>query len=325
MARVKPMQPRSLHGDAPCAPQRQPPVHMPIPLRPTILCRPQGILSQHRHKFSGVLNGIDHEAWCPETDAFVPAHFSALDPAGKERCKRLLLEELGMPYHPPAGGTSEVTQQQGGGGADGAEAAGAGAGTGAAPSAGRPLLAVVSRLTVQKGLPLIEHGIKTAIARGAQVPGCWRLLAAPAAADRRPQLQGPGSTIVPLSAPPGFAQADAMSACLSSPPPTRPTTPPAQVVVLGTASEPAVQRHWEEMAAAYARGGDARLVLRYDEGLAHRIYAGADMILVCGCGCGCGGGCGCAGRRLRQQITCPPRAPRPCRSPLSLSHAASRS
>jgi starch synthase len=50
--------------------------------------------------------------------------------------------------------------------------------------------------------------------------------------------------------------------------------------VLGTASEPEVQRQWEGMAREYAPGPDARLVLRYDEGLAHRIYAGADMILV---------------------------------------------
>jgi hypothetical protein len=57
-------------------------------------------------------------------------------------------------------------------------------------------------------------------------------------------------------------------------------TDTAQVVVLGTASEPEVQRQWEDMAREYGRGGDARLVLRYDEGLAHRIYAGADMILV---------------------------------------------
>ena len=37
-----------------------------------------------------------------------------------------------------------------------------------------------------------------------------------------------------------------------------------QVVVLGTASEPEVQQQWEEMAREYGRGGDARLVLRYD-------------------------------------------------------------
>jgi hypothetical protein len=30
----------------------------------------------------------------------------------------------------------------------------------------------------------------------------------------------------------------------------------------------------------WPQGGDVRLVLRYDEGLSHRMYAGADMILI---------------------------------------------
>ncbi|KAI8473263.1 MAG: hypothetical protein J3K34DRAFT_519107 [Monoraphidium minutum] len=181
----------------------------------------QAILSQHHYKFSGVLNGIDHEAWSPEADPAIPVHFSAAAPAGKEACKRALLAELGLPYAAPdwtysAAGLQHHHQQQqqqnGGGGGEG--------GAAAKPEQGRPLVAVVSRLTVQKGLPLILHGIRTAIARG------------------------------------------------------------AQVVVLGTASEPAVQAQWEAMAAEYRAGGDARLELRYDEGLAHRIYAGADMILI---------------------------------------------
>lgn len=44
----------------------------------------------------------------------------------------------------------------------------------------------------------------------------------------------------------------------------------AQLVVLGSASEPEVQEQFEALAAEYGKGGDARLVLRYDEGLAHR-------------------------------------------------------
>ncbi|GBF88551.1 starch synthase, chloroplastic-like protein [Raphidocelis subcapitata] len=186
----------------------------------------QAILSRHRHKFSGILNGIDNDNWCPEADPFLPAHFSAADRAGKEDCKRLLLEELGLPYTTP----NWVLQRQSGGQhqqlqlqqlqqhAD--QGNGNGNGNGAAARPGRPLLAVVSRLTEQKGLPLIEHGIKTALARG------------------------------------------------------------AQVVVLGAASEPDVQRRWEDMARDHGSGPDARIVLRYDEGLAHRIYAAADAILV---------------------------------------------
>jgi glycogen synthase len=44
----------------------------------------------------------------------------------------------------------------------------------------------------------------------------------------------------------------------------------AQVVVLGSASETEVHNMFERMAAEYGTGGDARFVLRYDEGLAHR-------------------------------------------------------
>jgi hypothetical protein len=150
----------------------------------------------------------------------------------------MLLEELGLPYTPP-GQPQPGHHQQHANGSNGSGANDSGngsGGNGAGPQPGRPLLAVVSRLTVQKGLPLILHGIRTAIARG------------------------------------------------------------AQVVVLGTASEPEVQRQWEDMAREFGRGGDARLVLRYDEGLAHRIYAGADMILVGPLGGGRGeGGGGCRG------------------------------
>lgn len=44
----------------------------------------------------------------------------------------------------------------------------------------------------------------------------------------------------------------------------------AQVVVLGSASEQDTHKLFERMAEEYGRGGDARFVLRYDEGLAHR-------------------------------------------------------
>ncbi len=47
-----------------------------------------------------------------------------------------------------------------------------------------------------------------------------------------------------------------------------------QVVVLGSASEPAVQSQWEAMARELGNGPDARIIMRFDEGLAHRIYAG---------------------------------------------------
>jgi glycogen synthase len=54
---------------------------------PTVLPGAQGVLAQHSWKFSGVLNGIDHETWDPCSDPLIPARFSADDLSGKRvRC-----------------------------------------------------------------------------------------------------------------------------------------------------------------------------------------------------------------------------------------------
>jgi len=117
-----------------------------------------------------VLNGIDNESWSPESDPYIASHFSAANPAGKEDCKRRLLEELGLPYSTPSWVLRARALEAGEGGVDRSKEGGVDRSKeGEEESAGRPLLAVVSRLTVQKGLPLILHGIRTAIARGAQV------------------------------------------------------------------------------------------------------------------------------------------------------------
>lgn len=70
-------------------------------------------------------------------------HFTHMPPvpisAGKAQCKAALLRELGLPH--------DTSTHPG----------------------GRPLLAIVTRLTEQKGLPLLKHGVEAAIKNGAQV------------------------------------------------------------------------------------------------------------------------------------------------------------
>ena len=78
-----------------------------------------GLLRARASKLSGILNGVDYEEWNPETDRYLPGHYSARDLSGKRVCKAALLEEMGLPQ-------------------DG----------------GRPLLGIVSRFAHQKGMDL---------------------------------------------------------------------------------------------------------------------------------------------------------------------------
>jgi len=83
-------------------------------------CGLQPFLQARGPALTGILNGIDVAIWNPETDAHLPARYSARDLSGKERCKAALLTELGLK-----------------------------------PS-GRPLIGIVSRLTDQKGFDLLR-------------------------------------------------------------------------------------------------------------------------------------------------------------------------
>jgi len=162
-------------------------------------------------RFSGVLNGIDVESYDPGSDAALFARFSVeissssssgsslpssnshpsfvhAPAVGKALCKRALFEELGLAPPPDT--------------LDGRPA---------------PLVAVVSRLTEQKGLDLIEAGIDAAAAAG------------------------------------------------------------AAVVVVGTASTPENARRFAEKAARSPP--NVKFAFRFDEGLARRTYAAADLLL----------------------------------------------
>ena len=86
--------------------------------------RLDGLLRSRRERVTGILNGIDGDAFNPATDPHIAQPFSADDVTGKLVCKRALQVELGL-----------------------------------APSNTKPLLGIVSRLAEQKGLDLLDAAI----------------------------------------------------------------------------------------------------------------------------------------------------------------------
>jgi len=82
-------------------------------------CSLESVLSGHKHKLTGILNGVDDRLWDPQTDHRLVANYSADDLKGKAACKQDILKKFGL-----------------------------------APT-DAPLFAVISRLTSQKGLDLL--------------------------------------------------------------------------------------------------------------------------------------------------------------------------
>ena len=93
-----------------------------------------GLLRRRRDSLSGILNAVDESVWNPATDPFIAQGFDADDLAGKALCKAALQRECGLAQQPDA-----------------------------------PLFAMVSRLTPQKGLPLVLAGVDDIVARGGQL------------------------------------------------------------------------------------------------------------------------------------------------------------
>ncbi len=56
----------------------------------------EGILRTCASDLFGILNGVDHETWNPETDPYVIATYSSRDISGKQKCKQDLIEQLGL-------------------------------------------------------------------------------------------------------------------------------------------------------------------------------------------------------------------------------------
>lgn len=93
-----------------------------------------GILRRRSNVLSGILNGIDTDAWNPATDPMIHANYSAADMSGKKVCKAALQEELGL----------EVRDD-------------------------RPLMVMVTRLTRQKGMDLVTYALDRILSGGVQV------------------------------------------------------------------------------------------------------------------------------------------------------------
>jgi starch synthase len=56
----------------------------------------EGLLKERSDCLSGVLNGIDYNAWNPEADSYIKERFSVTNISGKALCKRFLQESYGL-------------------------------------------------------------------------------------------------------------------------------------------------------------------------------------------------------------------------------------
>jgi starch synthase len=81
-----------------------------------------GIIKTRSGDLKGIVNGIDTQEFDPQTDTYIAQSYSAADSGGKQTCKEALMAWLGLAIDPKA-----------------------------------PLLAMVTRLTAQKGLDLVMH------------------------------------------------------------------------------------------------------------------------------------------------------------------------
>ena len=75
-----------------------------------------GLLRARAASVHGITNGVDYSVWSPENDPLIPHAFSADDLSGKAKCKRHLVESLGMKYDakaPVVGIVSRLTKQKG--------------------------------------------------------------------------------------------------------------------------------------------------------------------------------------------------------------------
>jgi len=74
------------------------------------------VLRARSDTLHGILNGIDEQEWDPEADPHLAQPFSADHLEGKERCKQVLMQHMGLPYGsniPVIGIVSRLVWQKG--------------------------------------------------------------------------------------------------------------------------------------------------------------------------------------------------------------------
>ncbi|HAJ80705.1 MAG TPA: starch synthase [Fibrobacteres bacterium] len=95
-------------------------------------CGLNRLLLDNQQKFCGILNGIDYDVWNPETDCLIPFRYNAGIINDKYRNKDALREKLWL------------------------------------KNDFKPVIAVIGRLDMQKGIHLIKHALSYAPLHGAQ-------------------------------------------------------------------------------------------------------------------------------------------------------------
>ena len=96
-----------------------------------------GVLRERADRLYGVLNGIDTVTWDPENDAHIPSRYGATSLERKAANKVVLRERMGL------GGSGD-----------------------------KPLFAMVTRLTHQKGIDIVVAAAEKILALGAQIAVC---------------------------------------------------------------------------------------------------------------------------------------------------------
>jgi starch synthase len=94
----------------------------------------QGLLQQRAADVVGILNGVDHNVWNPWTDPFIECHYGENSLSAKQDCKTRLQQKVGLPESPDT-----------------------------------PLVAMISRLTDQKGFDLVVSVFEALMERDLQL------------------------------------------------------------------------------------------------------------------------------------------------------------